>query len=239
MKISVVVPAYNEEKYIRSCIESLVKQNYEDFEVIVSLNACTDNTDGVVRGIMDEYEASEIVKIVHEDEKGVARARQRGVEAAEGKIIASADADTAYPGDWLNKLVGHFDDSDVALVYGSVWMKGGSWWLKFLAKHVYTWFMYISRLFGKDNVTGMNFAYRKEFFTKAGGYDLNLKSAEDIYLGQKLKKYGKVIFDPSIHVYTSPRRFEKGFWRFLWHHVKNYWRVFVLKKQPSDFEDIR
>ena len=68
MKISVVVPAYNEEKYIRSCIESLVKQDYEDFEVIVSLNACTDNTDGVVRGIMDEYEASEVVKIVHEDE---------------------------------------------------------------------------------------------------------------------------------------------------------------------------
>ena len=133
MKISVVVPAYNEEKYIRSCIESLVKQDYEDFEVIVSLNACTDNTDGVVRGIMDEYEASEVVKIVHEDEKGVARARQRGVEVAEGKIIVSADADTVYPGDWLNKLVRHFDDSDVALVYGSVWMKGGSWWLKFLA----------------------------------------------------------------------------------------------------------
>lgn len=239
MKISVVVPAYNEEKYIRPCIESLIAQDFRDFEVVVSLNACADNTEGVVRMIVDEYEANEIVKIVYEDEKGVARARQRGVEAASGDIVASADADTVYPEDWLSKLVKHFDNDDVVLIYGSVWMKDGSWWLKFLARYVYTWFMQVSKFFGKDNVTGMNFAYRKDLFKKAGGYDLNLKSAEDIYLGQKLKKYGKVVFGPSVCVYTSPRRFERGFWRFFWHHVKNYWRVFVLKKEPGDFEDVR
>jgi len=239
MKISVVVPAYNEEKYIRPCIESLIKQDYDNFEVVVSLNACTDNTDGVVRGIIEEFDASEIVTIVHEDEKGVSRARQTGVSAAEGEIIASADADTVYPKSWLTKLIKHFENNDIALVYGSVKMQDGSWWLRFLAKHVYTWFMRVSRFFGKDNVTGMNFAYRKDFFDKAGGYDLDLKSAEDIYLGQKLSKYGKVIFDSSIFVYTSPRRFEKGFWKFLWHHIKNYWRVFILKKEPSDFEDVR
>ena len=131
------------------------------------------------------------------------------------------------------------NNDEVALVYGSVWMKDGSWWLNFLAKYIYTWFMYISRFFGNDNVTGMNFAYRKDLFEKVGGYDLELKSAEDIYLGQRLKKYGKIIFDPSIYIYTSPRKFEKGFWRFLWHHVKNYWRVFVFRRQPSDFEDVR
>lgn len=238
MKISVVVPAYNEEKYIRPCIESLIAQDFLGYEIIVSLNVCTDNTKGV---ILDLAEKSNFVnlKIVHENRKGVSYARQTGAENACGEIIVSCDADTVYPKDWLSKIIKHFDNSEVALFYGSVRMNGGPWYLRFLAHYVYTGFLYISRLFGKDNVTGMNFAYRKDLFLKAGGYDLKLKSAEDVFLGQKLKKYGKVIFDPKIFVYTSPRRFEKGFWKFLWFHVKNYWNVFILKKEPSDFEDIR
>ncbi|MFA6296367.1 MAG: glycosyltransferase [Patescibacteria group bacterium] len=253
MKISIVVPAYNEEKYIRPCIESLVNQDFLDYELIMSLNACTDHTEDVVLDVAKKNNFNNL-KIVKENRKGVSYARQSGAENAQGEIIASCDADTVYPRDWLRKIDNHFNfdlqeqqktleileaPEQIAVVYGSVRMNGGPAYLKFLARYIYTLFLHISRLFGKDNVTGMNFAYRKDLFIKAGGYDLNLKSAEDVFLGQKLKKYGKVVFDSKIFVYTSPRRFEKGFWKFLWFHIKNYWNVFIFKKQPSDFEDIR
>lgn len=253
MKVSIVVPAYNEEKYIKPCIESLVSQDFLDYELIVSLNACTDNTEGVVMDTAKKNNFTNL-KIVKENRKGVSYARQSGAENAQGDIVVSCDADTAYPRDWLKKMYNYFKPDlqkqlktkktleaprQIAVVYGSVRMDGGPFYLRFLARYIYTLFLHISRLFGKDNVTGMNFAYRKDLFMKAGGYDLNLKSAEDIYLGQKLKKYGKVIFDSKIFVFTSPRRFQKGFFKFLWFHIKNYWNVFVLKKQPSDFVDIR
>ncbi len=238
IKISIVVPAYNEEKYIKPCIESLISQDFLDYELIVSLNACTDQTENVVLDVARKNNFTNL-KIVKENRKGVSNARQTGAENAQGQIIVSCDADTVYPTDWLSRIEKYFDDPKTALFYGSVRMNGGPVYLRFLARYVYTCFLHISRWFGKDNVTGMNFAYRKDLFIKAGGYDLNLKSAEDVFLGQKLKKYGKVVFDPKIFVYTSPRRFQKGFWRFLWFHVKNYWNVFVLKKQPSDFIDIR
>lgn len=238
MKISVVVPAYNEEKYIRPCIESLVSQDFSDFEIIVSLNSCTDDTEGVVLDVAKKHNFTNL-KIVKENRKGVSYARQAGAENANGEIIASCDADSVYPKNWLSQIVKYFDDSETALFYGSVRMDGGPAYLRFLARYIYTLFLHISRLFGKDNVTGMNFAYRKDLFIKAGGYDLNLKSAEDVFLGQKLKKYGKVVFDSKIFVLTSPRRFQKGFFKFLWFHIKNYWNVFILKKQPSDFVDIR
>ena len=50
MKISVIIPAYNEEKYITKCLNSLIEQNYDDFEIIVVLNNCTDNTESIVNG---------------------------------------------------------------------------------------------------------------------------------------------------------------------------------------------
>jgi len=238
MKISIVVPAYNEEKYIKPCIESLVSQDFLDYEVIVSLNACTDDTECVVLDVAKKYNFSNL-KIVKENRKGVSYARQSGAKIAQGNVIVSCDADTVYPKNWLSQISKHFEENNAVLFYGSVRMNGGPFYLRFLARYIYTLFLYISRLFGKDNVTGMNFAYRKDLFVKAGGYDLNLKSAEDIYLGQKLKKYGRVVFDPKIFVYTSPRRFQKGFFKFLWFHIKNYWNVFIFKKQPSDFVDIR
>lgn len=232
MKISVVMPAYNEEKYIGKCLESIMNQDYDDYEVIVSLNNCTDGTENIVRNL-------EGVKIVKEENKGVTYARQTGTKEASGEIIASTDADSYYPSDWLSKIASDFEDREIKALYGPVYFVGQSKVLKFMAKYIYTSFLQISRLFGNDNVAGINFAFRKDVFDKVGGYTLGLKSAEDIDLAEKIRKFGKIKLDKNLVVYTSDRRFKGRLFKSLVHHAKNYFKVFILKKKPENMVDIR
>lgn len=240
MKISIVIPAYNEEKYINKCLQSLEKQMVGNlFEIIVCLNACTDRTPEIVDQFTKTSKLN--VKLVWERKKGVVFARQTGFKNAKGDIIASADADTEYPLDWTKKINDDFRKyPDMAVVYGPVYLKDGTIFQRFLSKYGYTLFLIASRLFGYDNVTGMNFAVRKEAFEKVLGYDLSAKSAEEIILVKKIKKAGgKVFFDKDLVVYSSARRFKLGFLNFLKHHIRNYIRVFIFKKPPLDFKDIR
>ncbi|NQV00227.1 MAG: glycosyltransferase [Parcubacteria group bacterium] len=233
MKISVVIPAYNEEKYIRECLDSLVKQNFKNYEIIVSLNNCTDNTKEIVEEFRD-------IKLIEVNKKGVTNARQVGTLRAEGDIIASADADSVYPEDWLSKIASNFQDNkEIVGLYGPVRLKSDSLFLKFMARYIYTIFLYASELLRNQNVAGINFAFRKNIFDKVGGYTLDLKSAEDIDLAEKIRKFGKIKFDSKLIVYTSDRKFKGRFFKSLLHHGKNYIRVFILKKKPEDMVDIR
>jgi glycosyltransferase involved in cell wall biosynthesis len=239
MKISVVIPAYNEEKYIRKCLSSLLNQNFKgDFEIVVCLNTCTDKTEEVIKRM--EALNNVKIRIVKEERKGVSRARQRGTKEALGEIIASADADTEYQTNWLNRAAFEFEKfPKIVALYGPVFIKNGGIGLKILSKYFYTAFLYLSKLLGKDNVAGMNFVFRKDFFDKIGGYNVNLKSAEDIDLAKRLKKFGKIKFNRNLIVYTSSRRFEGKFFKSFVHHTKNYLNTFWFKKTPEDFEDIR
>lgn len=233
MKISVVIPAYNEEKYIKECLDSLTRQSFKNYEIIVSLNNCTDGTEDIVR----KYKG---VKIVKEEKKGVTYARQTGTNMASGEIIVSCDADSYYPSDWLSCIDLNFKhNKDISGLYGPVYLEGDSIVLKVVAKYIYTAFLRVSRIFGNDNVAGINFAFRKSVFDKVGGYTLGLKSAEDIDLAEKIRKFGKIKFDRKLIVFTSDRKFKGRFFKSLFHHSKNYIRVFLLRKKPEDMTDIR
>src|SRR5512135_284782 len=99
--ISIVIPALNEEKYIRECLESLQKQDYAgDYEILVVDNGSRDRTADTVREMQ--------VRLVSCPKKGVSFARQAGAEAAAGEIIVQADADTVYPAWWLSRIAGQF-----------------------------------------------------------------------------------------------------------------------------------
>lgn len=233
MKISVVIPAHNEEKYIENCLRSLTDQDYRDYEIIVCLNLCTDRTEEIAKKYKN-------VNIVKESRKGVAFARQTGSEAASGDIIASADADTVYPNNWLSRIAWNFNKRDkIVGLYGPVEIRESTLFLKIISLYVYTGFLYLSKFFNNDNVAGMNFACRKESFDNIGGYSVNLKSAEDIDLALRIKQYGNIGFDRKLIVYTSDRRFKGRFFESFPHHIRNYYRIFISKKAPEDFKDIR
>src|SRR3989344_5868228 len=102
MRISFVIPAYNEEKYIVKCIESILHHwSPECLEIVVVNNASTDRTCAVVKKFPN-------VKVVSEPHKGTNWARQRGLTEAQGDIVAYLDADTEIPDGWRETVIREF-----------------------------------------------------------------------------------------------------------------------------------
>ena len=88
MKLSVIIPAYNAEKEIGKCIDSILNTNHTDFEVIVVNDGSTDNT----KQILNSYLDSHLIKI-HKENEGVSVARNVGIKNATGDYVLFVDAD--------------------------------------------------------------------------------------------------------------------------------------------------
>jgi len=238
MKLSVVIPAYNEEKYIHIPLRSLGKQVEKYFEVVVCLNKCTDNTEHVVRTIAKEENLN--IKVIEEKNKGVAYARDAGFKNSSGQIIASADADTYYPPEWTGLILKNFANKSWDCIYGPVHLMSNSKLLEFSSKFFFTFFLQASHLFGNYNLNGMNFSIRREIFNIIGGFNIGWKSAEDVYVGIKLREMNcSVGFIKDLKVFTNDRRFVDNKFATLKHHIKNYVRIFIKKIEPANFKDIR
>lgn len=115
-EISVIVPVYNVEKYLSICIESILNQNFSDFEIILVNDCSTDNSGA----ICDEYvKIDNRVKVIHKEKnEGLGNARKDGLSITTGKWICYVDSD-----DWLEKdtfkyLFSGIDDSIDIVVFG-------------------------------------------------------------------------------------------------------------------------
>lgn len=231
--ISVVVPAYNEEKYLGATLQSIFSQNYpkENYEVIVADNNSTDRT----KEIATENGAKVVVCL----QKGVSVTRQTGFEAAKGEILVGTDSDTLVPSDWLSKINKVFQDEKIIAVTGSATMNSKSFFNRSLAKYLFPVSMSAMFLLRKQALNGFNFAVRADALKTVGGLDKNLVSAEDVDLGIRLAKIGKVVFEPSLTVVTSSRRIDAGRIKFFMHHLQNIVKFMILGQKPKGFEDIR
>lgn len=99
--ISVIIPAYNVEKYISKCIESVIGQSHKDLELIIVDDGSTDGTGNII----DEYALRDArVRVIHKDNAGVAEARNTALDAVSGSMIAFADADDYMEPDMLKHL---------------------------------------------------------------------------------------------------------------------------------------
>src|SRR5206468_11715110 len=110
MKLSIIVPAHNEELYLADCLMSVameIKANHDrgPFEVIVVNNASTDRTAEIAARFPG-------VRVAYEPRKGLTRARQRGLVEAQGQILAYVDADTRMPSGWVRQVLDLFKSDD-------------------------------------------------------------------------------------------------------------------------------
>ncbi len=105
MKISVIMPAYNAQDYLREAIDSVLNQNYQDFEFIIINDCSTDNTEHIILSYTDPR----IVYLKNEENLGVARTLNRGLDAAKGEYIARTDADDNCLPDRFTKQVAYLD----------------------------------------------------------------------------------------------------------------------------------
>ncbi len=101
-KISVIIPVYNVEKYLRQCLDSIVNQTYRDLEIII----IDDGSPDKCGEICDEYAARDKrIKLVHQENKGLSAARNEGIRRATGKWLTFVDSDDWLETDYFQKMI--------------------------------------------------------------------------------------------------------------------------------------
>lgn len=201
--LSVIVPAYNEERFLAKCLNSLMKQDLDKkkYEIIVVNNASTDKTGVIAKRFP--------VKLVYEAQRSVVLARQKGLMASRGKIIVSADADTIYPPSWLTKIVQDFEkDPKIIALVGWIYFTDTSPLFNYSVAISQEVNVFLDRLTGKfPLVFACNFAFYRKAIEKIGGYPTHLPELGDQqYVLSRLNKIGKVVIDKDVYCHTSSRR---------------------------------
>lgn len=111
-QISVIVPVYNGERYLHECIDSILNQNFTDFELILLDDGSSDNSGT----ICDEYaKKDKRVRVIHKDNEGINATRRRGVKEGKGVWISFCDNDDSLPTDALDNLYELTDDTDIVI----------------------------------------------------------------------------------------------------------------------------
>lgn len=210
-EISVVMPAYNETESIVPALASLCQnKTHRNVEIIVSNNNSKDDTEALA--------AACGVKVVSENRQGIAFARNAGMNAASGKYIVNADADTIYPEDWIELMVRPLiENENVAITYGrfSLIPVGSTGRLTYF---FYEYIAGFSRWYNKHvkdeavNVYGFNSAFRKHQGLQVEGFNHPPGTIEDGWLALKLrnKGFGKLFYVNHIKalVWTTDRRIQ-------------------------------
>ena len=162
-KVSVIIPVYNKEKYIKRCLESVLNQTYSNLEIVIIDDASTDNSMNIVNGIEDER-----IKIISLSEnRGVSIARNKGIEIATGKYICFLDADDYWILDKIEKQVKMIELNNYVFVYG------GYEYLKNERKHIAHVPTFLDYNKALKNTA---------IFTSTVMLNMNILSKEDIYM---------------------------------------------------------
>lgn len=225
--INVIIPTLNEGKVISRCLESLSKQTYKNFEIVVVDSRSTDRTLEIVK----KYKC----RVVNESKLGISFARNRGVRESKGDIVVHTDGDSVYYPNWLAKIAKHFEDKEVVAVGGPIEPTERKLKHRLIFKVTTNYFPRFAKLFGFIAFQGSNSSFRRSAYEKAGGYGEKIRTLEDNEFPNRIKKLGKVVFDPSLVVASSTRRFEKaGYMGETLHYWKAYFDLYILKKGTSD-----
>jgi glycosyltransferase involved in cell wall biosynthesis len=210
MKMSFVIPAYNEEACIGACISSVRRQMRASGcagEIIVVDNASTDRTAAIASAWPD-------VRVVFEPRKGLLFARQRGFEESRGDLLACIDADTIVPRGWIEMarrafsrsprlacVSGpyiYYDLSPVVRVVVTLWYLAAVLFLGYMNQYLFR---------SGAMVQGGNYVVRRSALEKIGGYDTGIAFyGEDTNLACRLIRVGKVRFTFRLSIYTTGRR---------------------------------
>ena len=244
MKLSFSIPAYNEEKDIWRCLDSIfqdIKGRNLDVEVIVVDNNSTDKT----AAIANSYGG---VRVVPEPQKGLLFARQRGFLSSTGDLLANIDADTILPPGWVQTVFEEFEKNpNLVALSGPYIYYDLSWPVQQVAKAFYAVgyvFHTIDILCGGHGtmLQGGNFVLRRNALDQIGGFDTTITFyGEDTDMAVRISKVGKLKFSFRLKMLTSGRRmmeegvFTTGF-RYAINHV---WMLIFHRPFTMKYGDVR
>lgn len=105
--ISIIIPVYNKEKYIKKCLESITNQTYKNIEIIVINDGSTDNSENIIKEFAKKEKR---IKVFTQSNGGVSKARNQGLKYASGEYILFVDADDYVEADYVEKMVAYKED---------------------------------------------------------------------------------------------------------------------------------
>ena len=198
MKISVLIIAHNEEKYIRQCLESVTHQTHSPDEIILIAHNCTDNTEIIAK------EFSSVRTVPLHSPAGSWHARAKGFEEVAGDIVVCTDGDSYVENNWVEEMIKPLLENNDTSGVGSPVIFTGHWWSKWNSIN----FFYLGKWFDAKPkhrpfyyFWGASFAIRKRDYEKVGGFsnlpkiqkELGLiNPADDWYLALLLLQMGKI-----------------------------------------------
>ena len=235
--ISVVMPVYNEEKYIENCIDSLLLQDYQQecMEWIFVDGMSSDRTRELIGSYIEKY--PKLIKLLNNPNKTVPYAMNIGIKEARGKYIIRLDAHADYNKDYIAKCVYYLDTIDADNVGGVVETKSKGFVGNAIAKMVSSRFGVGNSEFRTNGESGyidtVPFgAFRREVFEKWGGYDERLTRNQDNEMNYRIRKNGgKIYLSSDIKLSYYCRDSIKGISDMA---VKNgMWNVITMKLCPG------
>jgi glycosyltransferase involved in cell wall biosynthesis len=231
VKVSVIIPTYNEENYIKNCILALRNQDYKgEYEIIVSDGNSKDNTLKIAKKFAD--------KVVVCEKRGIASQRNAGAKVANGKILIFVDADTIAMPNLISEFTKSLRRKNVIGVTCSI--------LPFSMEVSHQLFFQIVNLFVKSTiltkkpqVLGACCGYKKYAFDKVNGFDEKFKTLEDFDLSERITKYGKIVFNNKTFAITSVRRIKKwGAIKSIRKYISNYFN-YILKNKTFALKEYK
>ena len=212
--LSIVIPAFNEERYIVACLDSIASQTVKPLEVIVVDNNSTDRTVEIAGKYL-------FVKVMQQKRQHQVFAQATGFNSADGDILGRLDADSILPTDWAEKVVAAFDNDPKLLA-----VTGGAdpydVPLKWAGSAIFHGYIYVAGLVGGQRMLwGANSALRRSAWQKIKSEVMMRPDIwEDYDMAFCLKKYGKIDYIPDNLVGVSFRAMHTSFGR----HISYQWR---------------
>ena len=244
MRVSFVVPAYNEEAYLAACLTSILRETADcgvATEVIVVNNASSDGT----RRVAESFAG---VRVVDQPLKGLTHARQAGFEACCGELIANVDADSRLPVGWLRQVLAEFAARPAMLaVSGPLVYFDLSASERMLVQVFYglAWMTYIANRYVLrvgSMVQGGNFVLARHGLERIGGFNLAISFyGEDTDIARRLNEIGEVRFTSRLRMLSSARRLkQEGMAATALRYSINYfWTTFRERPFTQRHADIR
>jgi cellulose synthase/poly-beta-1,6-N-acetylglucosamine synthase-like glycosyltransferase len=209
VKVSVVIPAHNEELYIGDCIAAVLREARRvpfTVEVIVVDNASADATGAVAA----EFSG---VRVVSEPRKGLSMARHRGYLESSGELIVNLDADTRMPRGYLSTVVREFERDPRMVCFTGPFVYYDLPALPKISSMVFYLFQFLPNIVGQRILRlgavaqGGNFVVRRSALNRIGVYDTSIEFyGEDTDIATRLSKVGLVRFSFRLPMRTSGRR---------------------------------
>lgn len=211
MKISIIIPVYNEADRLDACLQAISKQIVQAFEVIIIDNASTDQSVAIARSYG-------FVTLISEKRQGVVFARDAGFNAARGDVIGRIDADTIVPPNWTRTIEQLFADERIAAIsgcihyYDQVWAKQGDKIDNFCRRH-------LARLQRRSKTVflqGANLALRRDAWLSVRHEMCHVDGIhEDFDLAIHLQQFGfEVQFREELQAGISSRRADSDIFTF-------------------------